>query len=84
MKHDISDWKIDASAKQAMHISGLLLRAERHGEQWQVQPVMETLPPHGPPMPEPAAAAARAWIGHLVAAGGDLLVKAIVRHQSTH
>jgi len=84
MKHEPTDWTLDVHARQALHVSGLLLRAERTDDQWRVQPMPETLPPHGPPMPATAAVAANAWIGHLVTSGGELLVKAIVKHLATH
>ena len=84
MKHEPADWTIDVHARQALHVSGLLLRAERSGNDWRVQPMPETLPPHGPPMPANAAAAANAWIGLLVTTGGELLVKAIAKHLLTH
>jgi hypothetical protein len=84
MKHEPADWTVDVHTRQALHVSGLLIRAERNGDEWRVQPMPETLPPHGPPMPAAAAEAAKAWIGHLVATGGDLLVKAVAKHLSTH
>lgn len=84
MKHEPADWTLDVSTRQALHVSGLLIRAQRSGDDWSVQPMPETIPPHGPPMPPAAAAAAQAWISHLVTTGGDLLVRAIVKHLSTH
>ena len=84
MKHESSDWTLDVHARQALHLSGLLLRAERSGDQWRVLPMPETLPPHGPPMPAAAATAANTWIGQLVTTGGEVLVKAIAKHLSTH
>lgn len=84
MKHEASDWTIDVPARQALHVSGLLLRAVQHGDSWEVQPHPQTLPPHGEGMPSQAREAAMAWIKELIITGGDLLVRAITRHKFNH
>lgn len=84
MKHEPSDWKIDVSARQALHVSGLLIRAEERGGSWEVQPHPQTLPPHGEGVPREAREAAMAWIKELIITGGDLLVRAVARHKFNH
>lgn len=82
MKHEPQDWSIDVNAKQAIHVSGFVLRAERVGNAWNVRPLSASLPPHNPPMPSAAVEAATTWIEHLVTQGGQQLVHAITKHLS--
>lgn len=74
-------WQIDPVAGTALHLTGMLLRAARQGDRFQVQPDPSTVPAAGPGMSQADIDVLHQEIARRVTEGGQLLVTAMADQQ---